>query len=69
MKPSSPEESKRTKQKEEKKFELEKEIKRHTSNLFEMAKALSKKNDNNDSVEEISDVKSNEELEDVTETT
>lgn len=58
IKPLSPEESKKAKLKDEKKFDLERDIKRHTSNLFEMAKSLSKKN--NDGGENVKENPANE---------
>nr|XP_031828210.1 uncharacterized protein LOC116425117 [Nomia melanderi] len=48
VKPMSPETTKLMKEKEEKKLELEKEIRKNTSNLYELAKSLNSDNINKD---------------------
>ncbi|KZC08304.1 PREDICTED: uncharacterized protein LOC107186608 [Dufourea novaeangliae] len=59
LKPMSPEVTKLMKEKEEKKSELEKEIRKNTSNLYELAKSLNSEDSNKDTETDVS--KTNEE--------
>ncbi|XP_078041414.1 uncharacterized protein LOC144472319 [Augochlora pura] len=59
VKPLSPEDSKLMKEKEEKKLELEKQIRKNTSNLYELAKSLNSDNSNKEMETDVN--KANEE--------
>ncbi|XP_076170937.1 uncharacterized protein LOC143148466 [Ptiloglossa arizonensis] len=55
IKPMAPEATKLMKEKEEKKSQLEKEIKKNTSNLYELAKSLNAEDSNRDVEPGVSD--------------
>lgn len=55
VKPIAPETTKLMKEKEERKFGLEKEIRKNTSHLYELAKSLDTEHINKDDISHISD--------------